>query len=433
MPRMLELVRASAVPATLMQSAAKGALSIPPQEMIEILVYLATQNKVFAEQAGLTLAGWDEASLLAAASNPATPKEVLEYLIDARNLRPALLLALLENPAVSMDWLLRLANSISRDDVDTFLKSKRVSGSQEVMRSLAANRNFTGIQSAGIEERLAVLIAPAQVQSPQVQSPQTQTPGVQAAELQSTKDQTANDPEKEASAVKSSERAGIERESEADSPDPEVTQYLTEHASEIAAEAGKPFNPLGGTLEEVASSEPPAEKKAKPVPDVEAPEPEFKRPALKKSVLTAEEKRGSALQKIARLDITGRIQLAMKGTKEERALLVRDGTKIVALAVLESPKISDAEVEKFAGQKNVLEVVLRAIPMKRRFMKQYGVVRNLVSNPRTPIDVSLGLVKHLMVNDLKLLSNNKDVSDTIRKLATKMFRQKLDTSKKSTD
>ncbi len=222
---------------------------------------------------------------------------------------------------------------------------------------------------------------------------------------------------------------------EPDVPEEEITKYLTEHASEIAAEAAKPYQPIGGNFDESASTDTPqAEAKVEaPAVPAKAPEPEFKRPALKKSILTEDEKRGSALQKIAKLDITGRIQLAMKGTKEERALLVRDGTKIVALAVLESPKISDAEVEKFAGQKNVLEAVLRAIPMKRRFMKQYGVVRNLVSNPRTPIDVSLGLVKHLMLNDLKHLSGNKDVSDTIRKLATKMFRQKLDTTKKSTD
>ncbi len=57
MPRMLELIRASAVPSNLMQSAARGALSVPPQEMIEILVHLATKNKVFSEQASLTLAG----------------------------------------------------------------------------------------------------------------------------------------------------------------------------------------------------------------------------------------------------------------------------------------------------------------------------------------------------------------------------------------
>jgi len=413
MPRMLELIRASAVPATLMQSAAKGALSIPPQEMIEILVHLATHNKIFGEQASLTLAGWDEKSSLAAASNPATPKEVLDYLMDARNLRPTLLSALLGNPAVTEASVSLLVASISRDLVDTLAKSKRINRSREILAAFASNPNLTGIQSADIEERIVSLKAPAA-----------------AKPTDSAKPETA--PQKESTEVANTEN-------EPDPSEQEISKYLTEHASEIAAEADKPFQPIGANDEEpAAKGAPQVEAKAgakagASAAPAEAPEPEFKRPALKKSVLTHEEKRGSALQKIAKLDITGRIQLAMKGTKEERALLVRDGTKIVALAVLESPKISDSEVEKFAGQKNVLEAVLRAIPMKRRFMKQYGVVRNLVSNPRTPIDVSLGLVKHLMVNDLKHLSGNKEISDTIRKIATKMFRQKLDTSKKHTD
>ena len=121
--------------------------------------------------------------------------------------------------------------------------------------------------------------------------------------------------------------------------------------------------------------------------------------------------------------------MALKGSKEERALLIRDGTKIVALAVLDSPKISDGEVEKFAGQKNVQEAVLRGIPMKRRFMKQYGIVRNLVFNPRTPIDVSLTLMKNLLPGDLKNLSGSKEVPDTVKKSALRMFKQKLTTDK----
>ncbi len=172
--------------------------------------------------------------------------------------------------------------------------------------------------------------------------------------------------------------------------------------------------------------EKPAESPAAPAAAAHA-----KTPAKKK--VQGEEERGSALQKISRLDIKGRIQLAMKGNKEERSLLVRDGTKVVALAVLESPKISDAEVEKYASQKNVLEAVLRQIPLKRRFMKHYGIVRNLVFNPRTPLDISLGLMKNLLVHDLRNLSGNKEVSETVRKLATKMFKQKLDVTKKSTD
>jgi hypothetical protein len=120
----------------------------------------------------------------------------------------------------------------------------------------------------------------------------------------------------------------------------------------------------------------------------------------------------------------------MKGTKEDRSILIRDSTKLVALAVLESPKVTDGEVEKFANQKNVLEAVLRQIPMKRRFVKNYGVIRNLVANPRTPLDVSLGLMKNILTADLKNLAGNKEVPDTIRKLATKMFKQKMDTTRK---
>jgi hypothetical protein len=320
-----------------------------------------------------------------------------------------LLPALLENPAVTDATLVEMAGSIPRDAVDTFLKSKRINSSREIMQALAANRNFTGIQSAMIEEWLADLIASS--------TPSTKP----AVEMEKPPEETS--PEIP------------DAENEPDVPEEEISKYLTEHAAEIAAEADKPFQPTGGNYDESASAEGPSvDAKSEPVAAPEnVPDSEFKRPAMKKSVLTADEKRGSALQKIGRLDITGRIQLAMKGTKEERALLIRDGTKIVALAVLESPKVGDSEIEKFAGQKNVLESVLRAIPMKRRFMKQYGVVRNLVSNPRTPIDVSLGLVKHLMLNDLKHLSGNKEISDTIRKIATKMYRQKLDTSKKSTD
>ena len=116
--------------------------------------------------------------------------------------------------------------------------------------------------------------------------------------------------------------------------------------------------------------------------------------------------------------------------KAIEAAQTRDGTKIVALAVLESPKISDGEVERFASQKNVLEAVLRGIPMKRRFAKNYAIIRNLVFNPRTPLDLALGLMKNMLIGDLRNLSNNKEVSDTVRKLATKMFKQKLDTTSK---
>ena len=212
--------------------------------------------------------------------------------------------------------------------------------------------------------------------------------------------------------------------------DEALAAYLKEHAHDIQQEGDKPFQAIGGIVELLGSNYfPVTDSAAAPVPaaaaapaPVAAPQPAVKKPGV---VV-----RENALQKISHLDVKGRIQLALKGNKEERSLLIRDGTKVVALAVLEAPKLSDGEVEKFASQKNVLEAVLRQIPLKRRFMKNYKVVRNLVSNPRTPLDLGLGLMKHLLGPDLKNISGNKEVSETIRKLALKMYKQKEDQAAK---
>jgi hypothetical protein len=88
-------------------------------------------------------------------------------------------------------------------------------------------------------------------------------------------------------------------------------------------------------------------------------------------------------------------------------------------------------VELFASMKNVQEEVLRAISRKRKFMKNYNVARTLANNPRCPLDVALGLVSHLYVNDLKGLSTNKNISDTVRKLALKMHKEKSGGGKRS--
>jgi hypothetical protein len=419
MARMIDTIRSSMASSNVMQTAARGALSVPPQEMIEILVYLATQTKIFAERARLTLAGWDEASSRKAAADPHTPKEVLAYLITPGNLRPTLLPALLENPSVSEQSLAELSAAASRYMLETLVKSQRVNQSHAILSALSSNPNLNPAQASAIAERLGSF-APQTATEPQANAP---TPQEAAAPAR---------PE-------APNQAAITEPVKDELPDEATVAYLTEHASEISAEGDKPFQPIGGVeelpLAAAALPEPaPVEGKTEAVAstsDHGAAAAARKAPApVKKAYLSPDEQRGSALQKIAKLGITGRIQLAMKGNKEERSLLIRDGTKIVALAVLESTKITDSEVEKFANQKNVLEAVLRGISMKRRFMKQYAILRNLTFNPRTPIDVSLGLVKHLLTADLRNLAGNKEVSDTVRKIATRMFRQKLEVSGK---
>jgi hypothetical protein len=107
-------------------------------------------------------------------------------------------------------------------------------------------------------------------------------------------------------------------------------------------------------------------------------------------------------------------------------VLIRDRSKLVSLAVLESPKVNDSEVETFAAMKNIQESVLRGIAGKRKFIKHYGVLKALVNNPKTPLEVVLPLLAHLMVKELRALTVNKNINETVRKVALKRFRIKTE-------
>ena len=410
---MLDLIRASALPSNLMMAASKGSLAVPPQEMLEILVHLANHNKIFGQQAKFTLASWDENVSRAAAANPAAPKEILEYMISPHNLRPALLPELLSNPAITEGSLVALASAASRDVGETMLANERAKKSDKIMQALRANPRLLKTESL-------TPVDPAVQQVPEAVS-DAQLGAANGTPVE--RDLLANPVPAGANAdlvAETNQEGNVPN----DVLDQGILAYFNQHAQEIATDGNKEFQPMGGFYDELVPSVDDILPTPVSEPASSARAAVKKSPVIKKPATSQEQERGSALQKISKLDIKGRIQLAMKGTKEERSLLVRDGTKVVALAVLESPKISDGEVEKIASQKNVLEAVLRAIPIKRRFAKNYSIVRNLVFNPRTPLDLSLTLIKNLLVSDLKHLSGNKEVSETVRKLALRMLRTK---------
>ena len=139
--------------------------------------------------------------------------------------------------------------------------------------------------------------------------------------------------------------------------------------------------------------------------------------------------RQTLLQKINQMTVAEKIHAALMGNQEDRTILVRDSNKIVSRAVLQSPKLSDQEVENIATMKNVSEEVLRLIAINGKFIKSYSVARNLINNPRTPIDTGLPLIHRLNDRDLKELSRNKNVAEVIRSMANKLVKQKEQANK----
>jgi hypothetical protein len=364
---MIDLIRESSVPAPVMRSAARGALSLPAGEMVEILVYLS-DHPMFGEQARLSLAGFDQAAMKEVAADPLTPVPVLDYLASPQNVRPALLPVLLENSSLPESSLTELAQSRSTGTHAAMLASDRVRRSHTIIETLLTNQ--------GLDANLRMLATDA------------------LARLSSEGGEVlAAEPGPNIDVL------GI---------DEEVSKFIDEHAEEIRTEEAKTFELTDLTEEEkVELQVPVAVVKEKP-----------------------DKARMSPLQRIAQMSVGDRVQLGMKGSREDRYILIRDGSKVVSSAVLESPKLTDQEVETFAAMKNVQQSVLRGIAGKRKFMKLYPVMRALTANPRCPLDVALPIMKSLLVQDLRGLSMNKNVSDTLRKVALKMYKEKS-ASKKS--
>jgi hypothetical protein len=140
-------------------------------------------------------------------------------------------------------------------------------------------------------------------------------------------------------------------------------------------------------------------------------------------------KRQTLLQRLAKMTVAQRVQFAIKGGSEARRTLIRDSNKVVQRAVLQSPRLTEQDVEAFASMSTLTDEILRLIANNRKFRKNYVVVRNLLNNPKTPLDVSLHMLPMINAMDLKKLASNKNIPETLRTTAGKLQRQRAETQK----
>ena len=157
----------------------------------------------------------------------------------------------------------------------------------------------------------------------------------------------------------------------------------------------------------VAPSEEAAAEADKPMVDTaEGPE-----------IADEEDDEKSAMQRLQEMTVPQKMSRAMKGTREERAILIRDPNKLISVAVLSSPKLTGSEVEAIAKMSSVSEEILRIISTNRNWMKSYVVLSALARNPKTPLPISMNLLNRLTEKDLKVLSTNRNVPEVLRTTA----------------
>jgi hypothetical protein len=121
----------------------------------------------------------------------------------------------------------------------------------------------------------------------------------------------------------------------------------------------------------------------------------------------------SLFQKIQTMTVSEKLDLARNASKEARTILIRDSNKLVQLAVVNSPKITESEILAIATNRQVNDEILREIAMNREWLRNYQIRCALVNNPKTPLSIAMAQVTYLNQKDLGLLAKSKGVPRAI--------------------
>ena len=138
-----------------------------------------------------------------------------------------------------------------------------------------------------------------------------------------------------------------------------------------------------------------------------------------------EQKKLSITQQIMKLGVAKKIEWAnKKGNREVRTILLRDPNKLVQLAVIQSPRITDGEIAKVALSRTAPQEVLQYIYNNRQLMKNYQIKLNLINNPKTPVGVSMRFLSSLRMAEVKAVAKNKNVPQGLATAAKKLVEKK---------
>lgn len=119
-----------------------------------------------------------------------------------------------------------------------------------------------------------------------------------------------------------------------------------------------------------------------------------------------------------------KLKLALCGNKAARELLVKDPNKIIAVAVLKNPRVTEEEVQKVTASKGTSDDLLRQISRNKEWMKSHTIRTGMLSNPKTPLAISLKLLDTVFEKDLQTIAKSKNVSSALASAARRRLEAK---------
>ena len=371
-------------------AAASGLLPLPQNDLLEILVFLRqSADQEIAAAAVETLEAENDDDLLVIAKIDTTSPRVLGYLTSRGNATRELYEAAIQNRSTPDEALADFATTTSDSSLLELmaLNQERLVRSPKLIEAILANPALSSEAERRARETKKEFFEKERG-AQQIAAELRAQGKVAAAEFFETADLSTDD-----GGTLSLEDAWL----------------IAEHIEVTDADIDDSWLPAERYEELLGET---AEDRAAAVQRIVESE------RIETGSISSE--RISMIRRLMLMNTRDRMKLAMKGDREARTILVRDSNRIVSTAVINNPRITEQEVENIAAMRTVSDEILRLISMNRVWARSYSIIHNLARNPRTPIPTVLHVLQRIRTKDLKNLTQNRNVSETVRRQAHRL-------------
>lgn len=404
-------IRSGAAPAPAKMAAARAALPLPPEDLLEVLVILSQDaDAELRSTATKSLNEFDPERMKQVVALKDTPRDVLQYLCSWRGGKPAMYEAMILNEATPDQGITELARWHKEASVLELIaiNQERMIRHSAIINALLDNRASTP-EAVRRATEVRVEFFEKELGAKRVEEERRARAAAASAALGLGYVEEALldliDEDIPVEDLKLEKALATE-----DDPKmgPEFLKTIRDEVQRMQAAPAPPVAPTADASAEVETAQLVNEIISQMKADGEEATPD----------------RLTVMQIIARMSTKARVQLAIKGNREARNILRRDSNKTVILGVLGNPRITESEVEAISAMKTLPEEALRLISLNRQWIRSYPIAHNLVRNARTPVATSLPLLNRLFPKDLKAVTSNRNVPDVIRKQAARLVQAK---------
>jgi hypothetical protein len=114
-------------------------------------------------------------------------------------------------------------------------------------------------------------------------------------------------------------------------------------------------------------------------------------------------------------------RVAMSGSRSERAILLRDHNGEVLNALLNHPRIEEAEVLEVVKSPHNNAAIMKRVADNKKWMANQDIRIAVVRNPKTPTPLAIKHLHTLPITELQTLAKMGNAREVLRKEALKVY------------